>query len=53
MRQNEQCLAIQVNKAASVRICIIQVNESLTMVACLLHEDMDGKKLALYRRITV
>jgi hypothetical protein len=53
MRQNEQCLAIQVYKAASVRTCIIQVNESLTMVACLLHEDMDGKKLALYRRIAV
>ncbi len=31
--------------AASVRTCIIQVNESLTMVACLLLEEMDGKKL--------
>ena len=33
----------EVNTAASVRTCIIQVNESLTMVACLLHEEMDGK----------
>ena len=40
----------EVNTAASVRTCIIQVNESLTMVACLLHEEMDGKKLALYRQ---
>ena len=35
----------EVNMAASVRTCIIQVNESLTMVACLLLEEMDGKKL--------
>ena len=43
----------EVNTAASVRTCIIQVNESLTMVACLLHEEMHGKKLALYRRNAV
>ena len=43
----------EVNTAASVRTCIIQVNESLTMVACLLHEEMDGKKLASYHRNAV
>ena len=43
----------EVNTTASVMTCIIQVNESLTMVACLLLEEMDGKKLALYHRNAV
>jgi hypothetical protein len=42
----------EVNTVASLRVSSIQANEGLTM-ACLLHEEMDGKKPASYRLIAV
>ena len=40
----------EVNTVASLRVSSIQAIERLTM-ACLLHEEMDGKKPALNRLI--